>query len=200
MVECLSTSDGKLEQEMNRRIGASSAIMRALLRSIVVKRELSQKAKLSIYWSIFVPTLTCSHEIWIVTERMRSQIQAAEMGFLQKVAGLGLRIRGRELLNRAAAPPHRRSQLRWFGHLVGVLPGCFPLEVFRASPTGRKPWGRLKTCWRDYISLLPWESLGIPQEELEHLTEDRDRLKHCHWLCTWTHYKEEAGFNKTIFV
>jgi len=37
-----------------------------------------------------------------------------------------------------------------------------PVEV-----VWRKPRGRPRTHWRDYISLLAWESLGIPQEELE---------------------------------
>lgn len=32
------------------------------------------------------------------------------------------------------------------GHLVG--------EMFRACPTGSRPWGRLRTGWRDYIFLL----------------------------------------------
>ena len=57
----LFMSDGRLVGEMDRRIGASSAVMRALLRSVVVKRELSRKEKLSGYCSIFVPTLTCAH-------------------------------------------------------------------------------------------------------------------------------------------
>ena len=54
----LFTSEGKMEREMDRRIGAASAVMRALYQSVVVKKELSQKAKLSIYRSIYVPTLT----------------------------------------------------------------------------------------------------------------------------------------------
>ena len=37
--------------------------------SIVVKRELSQRPKLSMYRSIYVPTLT--YELQVVTERMR---------------------------------------------------------------------------------------------------------------------------------
>ena len=51
----LFMSEGKMEWEMDRRIGAASAVMRALYRSIVVKKELSRKAKLSIYQSIYVP-------------------------------------------------------------------------------------------------------------------------------------------------
>ncbi|KAK0132885.1 Retrovirus-related Pol polyprotein from type-2 retrotransposable element R2DM [Merluccius polli] len=91
----LFTSEGRMEREIDRRIGAASAVMRTLHRSVVVKRELSRKAKLSIYQSIFVPALTYGHELWVVTERTRSQVQAAEMSFLHRVAGLSLRDRVR---------------------------------------------------------------------------------------------------------
>ncbi|TWW77650.1 hypothetical protein D4764_12G0010400 [Takifugu flavidus] len=60
----LFTSEGRMKQEIHRRIGAASAVMRTLHQSVVVKRDLSQKAKLSIYRSIFVPTLTYGHELW----------------------------------------------------------------------------------------------------------------------------------------
>ena len=67
----LFTSEGKMEQEIDKQIGAASAVMRTLRQSVVVKRELSQKAKLSIYRSIYIPTLTYGHELWVVTERTR---------------------------------------------------------------------------------------------------------------------------------
>jgi len=72
------------EHEIDGRIGAASAVLRA--RPVVVK--LSQKAKLSIYWSIYVPTLTYGHELWLVTKRTRSRIQAAEMGSKKLNSGL----------------------------------------------------------------------------------------------------------------
>ncbi|KAI3369611.1 hypothetical protein L3Q82_025321 [Scortum barcoo] len=46
--------------------------MRSVYRTVVVKKELSRKAKLSIYRSIYVPTLTYGHELWVMTERTRS--------------------------------------------------------------------------------------------------------------------------------
>ncbi len=55
---------------MDRWIGVAAAVMWALYRTVVVKRELSPKAKLSIYQSICVAALTCGHELWVVTERM----------------------------------------------------------------------------------------------------------------------------------
>uniref|UniRef100_A0A8C4XIC4 Catenin alpha-2 n=1 Tax=Erpetoichthys calabaricus TaxID=27687 RepID=A0A8C4XIC4_ERPCA len=46
-------------------------------------------------------------------------------------------------------------------------PGRLPGEVFQARLTGRRPRGRPRTCWRDYVSRLAWERLGILPEELE---------------------------------
>lgn len=42
------TSEVKMEPEIERRIGAASTVMQILYWTVVVKRELGQKAKLSI--------------------------------------------------------------------------------------------------------------------------------------------------------
>ena len=49
-----------------------------------MKRELSEKAKLSIFKAVFVPILTYGHEFWVMTKRVRSQVQASEMRLLRK--------------------------------------------------------------------------------------------------------------------
>nr|XP_049578940.1 vacuolar protein sorting-associated protein 4A isoform X1 [Syngnathus scovelli]XP_049578941.1 vacuolar protein sorting-associated protein 4A isoform X1 [Syngnathus scovelli]XP_049578942.1 vacuolar protein sorting-associated protein 4A isoform X1 [Syngnathus scovelli]XP_049578943.1 vacuolar protein sorting-associated protein 4A isoform X1 [Syngnathus scovelli]XP_049578944.1 vacuolar protein sorting-associated protein 4A isoform X1 [Syngnathus scovelli]XP_049578945.1 vacuolar protein sorting- len=176
----LFTSEGRMEREIDRRIGAASAVMRTLYRSVVVKRELSQKAKLSIYRSIYAPTLTYGHELWVVTERTRSRIQAAEMSFLRRMSGLSLRDRVRssvirERLGVESLLLHvERSQMRWLGHLIRMPPGRLPGEVFRACPTGRRPRGRPRTRWRDYVSQLAWERLGIPRDELDEVAGERE--------------------------
>ena len=72
------TSDGRQDEELDTRIGKASAVMRALHYSIVIKRELSKNAKLSIFKTIFVPSLTYGHESWVITKRVRSQVQASE--------------------------------------------------------------------------------------------------------------------------
>uniref|UniRef100_A0A8C6KS35 Reverse transcriptase domain-containing protein n=1 Tax=Nothobranchius furzeri TaxID=105023 RepID=A0A8C6KS35_NOTFU len=59
----LFTIDGGRDREIDRRIGSASAVMRTLSRSVTVTRELSQKARLSIYRSIYVPILTYGHEL-----------------------------------------------------------------------------------------------------------------------------------------
>ncbi|XP_056896310.1 transmembrane protein 269 isoform X2 [Takifugu flavidus] len=147
----LFTSEGRMEREIDRRIGAASAVMRTLHRSI------------------FVPTLTYGHELWVMTERTRSRVQAAEMSFLRRVAGLSLRdrVRSSAIREELGVEPLllrvERSQMGWLGHLVRMPPGRLPGEVFRACPSGRRPPGRPRTRWRDYVSRLVWEHLGIPR-------------------------------------
>ena len=82
------TSDGRQNEELDTRIGKACAVMRALHYSVVMKRELSKKAKLSFFKAVFVPILTCGHESWAMTKRARSQVQASEMRFLQKIEGV----------------------------------------------------------------------------------------------------------------
>ena len=137
---------------MERRIGTASAVMRTLRRSVVVKRQLREKAKLSIYWSIFAPTLTNGHELWVVTKRTRSRVQAtAEISFLRRLAGLSLRDRVRssairEQLGEEHLCLHREE----------------PNEVVRARPISRRPPRRTRTPWRDHVSAWPENTLGYP--------------------------------------
>ena len=71
------TSDGKQDKELDSRIGKASVVMRALHHSVVMKRELSKKGKLSIFKAVFVPILTYGNESWAMTERVRSQDSAS---------------------------------------------------------------------------------------------------------------------------
>ncbi|KAK3566125.1 hypothetical protein QTP86_026019 [Hemibagrus guttatus] len=159
----LFMSEGRMDREIDRWIGAAAAVVRSMYRSVVV----------SIYQSIYVPTLTYGHELWFMTERIRSRIQAAEMSFLRSVAGHSLRDRVRspvtqeELRVEPLLLHIERGQVRWLGHLFRMPPGYLLGEVFRACPTGKKLRGRPRTRWRDYVSWLTWERLGIPPEELE---------------------------------
>ncbi|KAK3534617.1 hypothetical protein QTP86_016770, partial [Hemibagrus guttatus] len=175
----LFMSEGRMDREIDRWIGAAAAVMWSMYWSVVVKKELSRKAKLLIYQSIYVPTLTYGHELWVMTERVRSRIQAAEMSFLRRVAGRSLRDRVRSSVTREELGVERlvlhikRRQLRWLEHLFRMPPGRLPGEVFRACPTGKRPRGRPRTRRRGYVSRLAWERLGIPPEELEEVAAMR---------------------------
>jgi len=79
------TSDGRQIEELDNRMGKASAVMLALQYSVVMKRELSKKAKLSVFKTVFAPILTYGHESWVMKERIRSQVQASEMRFLRRI-------------------------------------------------------------------------------------------------------------------
>ena len=79
------TSDRRQDEELGVRSGKASAVMRALHHLVVLKRELSRKAKFSVFKSIFVSILTYGHESWVTTVRVRLQLQASEMIFLRKI-------------------------------------------------------------------------------------------------------------------
>ncbi|KAI3359361.1 hypothetical protein L3Q82_002861 [Scortum barcoo] len=180
----LFTSEGKIEREIDRRIGAASAVMHAVgvpdRRGEEGAESKGEALDLPVNLSFPLPHLTYGHELWVMTERTRSRIQAAEMSFLRRVAGRSLRDRVRSSVTREELGVEplllriERSQLRWLGHLFRMPPGRLPREVFQACPTGRRPRGRPRTRWRNYVSRLAWERLGVPPEELEEVSGVRE--------------------------
>ena len=63
--------------------------MRDLHYLIAMRRKLSKRAKISIL-IVFVPIFTYGHESLVMTERVRSQVQASKMRFLRKIEGVTL--------------------------------------------------------------------------------------------------------------
>ena len=81
------------------------------------------KATLGVFRSSFFPIFTHGHESWVMTERMRSRVQASEMRFLRRIKGVTLldKIYNSENPNSLNVESLllriERSQLRWFGHV-----------------------------------------------------------------------------------
>ena len=88
-----------------------------------------------------VPAVTDDHKLWVVIERMRLWIQAAEISVLCKVFGLSLRDRVRssdirwQLRVKLLVLCVERSQLRWLEHWIRMLPG-HPWRFSWAYPAG----------------------------------------------------------------
>ena len=154
------TSDGRQDEELDTRIGKASAVMRALHYSVVMKRELSKKAKLSIFKAVFVPILTYGHVSWVMTKRARSQVQASEMRFSRKIEGVTPfnTVRSSEIRKSLDIEPLlleiERSQLRCFGHVSRMPQERLPKQALLAKANGRRPVERPRTTWTDYIEDL----------------------------------------------
>jgi len=157
-------SDGRRNKEIDTRVGKAHAVLRELCRSVVIKRELSNIAKWSIFKSVFVAILTYGHESLIMTERILSQPSTSgRMGFLQEPRRQTSRLVHscdiRKALNvepfsKSKDPSYVGSDT-WsdYSRKYGWGKSCW------LTPTGKQPRGRPKTRWSDYISDLVWPVL-----------------------------------------
>ena len=150
------TSDGRQDKELDTRIGKASAVMLVSHYSVVMKFQSSKKAKLSIFKTVFVPILTYGHESLIMTERVRSQVQAPEMSFLRRIEGVTLfnKVRSSEIRISLNIEPlllrTEKSQLRWFGHASKMPQERLPKQALLSKPNGRRSVGRPRTKWTNY--------------------------------------------------
>ena len=130
--------------EIDRRIGSASAILRSSYRSIVTKKEVSQRTRMAIFNTVYHPTLICNHKQWVMTERIRSRIRAAEMRFLRRAASLTLRNRIRSWTIRDAPRAEslllyiERSQLHWLGYVLRMSVGKTDTSNFWSYTTRKK--------------------------------------------------------------
>ena len=67
-----------------------------------------------------------------------------------------------------------RSQLRWFGHVSRMPQERLPKQALHAKANGRRPVGRPRTRWTDYIEDLGWNRLGLRPSEMMEMMEDRE--------------------------
>ena len=152
-LEVTFSRDGRLGNKLDTCIEKAIAAMRQLYPLVVLKRELCTKAKLSVFRSVFVPILTYDHKCWVMTERVRSRVQVAEIVFLQKFRGLSLldKVKSIDFRQSLNIEPLllriERSQLRWYGHVTQMSHERTAKQLMDAFPSGKRPRGRPRTCW-----------------------------------------------------
>ena len=89
--------------------------------------------------------------LWVMTERVRSQVQASEMRFLRRIEEVTLFNKVRSSVIRISLNIESlllridRSQLRWFGHVSRMPKEKLPKQALLAKANGRKPAGRPRT-------------------------------------------------------
>ena len=68
-----------------------------------------------------------------------------------------------------------RSQLRWLGHVSRMPQERLPKQALHAKANGRRrPVGRTRTRWTDYIADLGWNRFGLRPSEMMEMMEDRE--------------------------
>ena len=96
------SEDGRMELELERRIGIAMSTVGAMKAKVFENRGLSWKAKMQVYNAMVVPMMTCGCESWVLREKEKSRLQATKMSILRKVAGVTRRnhIRNEEIRHR----------------------------------------------------------------------------------------------------
>ena len=113
-----------------------------------------------------------------MTKRVRSEVQVYEMRFLRRIKGVTLfnKMCISEIQKSLNIEPLLlrivRSQLRWFGHVSRMPQVRLPKQALHAKANGRRPVGRPRTRWTDYIEDLGWNRLGFPPNEMMEGMED----------------------------
>ena len=114
-----------------------------------------------------------------MTKRVRSQVQASEIRFLQKIERVTLfnKVRSSEIRKSLNIKPlllrSERSQLRWFGHVSRMPQEKLPKQALLAKANKRRPVGRPRTMWIDYIKDFGWNRWGLHPNEMMEVIEDR---------------------------
>jgi len=115
-----------------------------------------------------------------MTERIRSQVQASEIRFLQRIKGVALfdKVCSSEIRKSLNIEPLllriERSQLRWFDHVDRMPQERLPKQVLFAKVKGKSQLGRPQTRWEIYIEDLGLNRLGFQPSEMLEVVVDCD--------------------------
>ena len=151
-------SNGSLKEEINQRISKATKVYSQLGNSFIGKKELTTKTKISIFNSIYCPTLIYGSESWTLDSRDKSKLQATEMKFLRRSIGKTRRDKIRntkireEVKTESLETKIDKNQLRWYGHINRMKDSRIPKQILECKKQGKLPRGRPKKMWQDVVT------------------------------------------------
>jgi hypothetical protein len=170
--------DGSVEQDIKRRIGLASGVMRNLTR-VWRAKELGIGTKKKIYEVLVLSVLLYNAETWTLKKSDTHRLLVFEMSCLRKIAGVSLRehqrnteIRERLGMQLDITERVRRKRLQYFGH-VSRMPSCrYPLIALHGGVTGSRGRGRPRKRWIDAVREDAIK-VGVSLPELSLATQER---------------------------
>ena len=147
------SEDGKMGGELERRIGMTMQTVGAM-KKVYESREISRETKVTVFEAVAIPTLTYGCEVWVLTKKEKSRLQATEMRMLRKIAGVSRldhvrneTVRERLRLELVLKKVERRREC-WKEN-VESRKGSVVAKVLAGEGVGKRPRGRPKKRWRD---------------------------------------------------
>ena len=149
---------GKQDVEINSRIEKTLKMYYSMNKKFIDKKEISRETKMKVFKTIYRPILTFGYESWILTERQKSQIQAMEMKYLQRVRGVtkidkkrNIDIR-EDLKIQSTLEFIEARQISWWGHLQRMEETRPVRRVWEAKTQKNKKRGRPRQTWDKVIA------------------------------------------------
>ena len=151
-------------------------------KKLIASKLLSNKTKIRLYKTIIQPVLLYGSETWVMSKRNEKRLIVFENKILRKIFGPVQegeiwRIRKNQELRVLYTDPDivaivKARRLSWIGHVLRRQNGNRLLEVWRATPVGKRPLGRPKLRWTDQVK----KDIGTMGADIN-LAEDRAEWK-----------------------
>ena len=148
------SEDGRMECELEKRIGAALSAAGAVRSQVFESRELSRSAKMLVYKAMIEPTLTYGAESWVLKEREKQRVQAAEMRVLRKIAEVKRidHVRNDDIrtqLGQEGIVEQVRRRREVWEKQVEEQVGSITEMVMSGVVPGKRPRGRPRKRWSD---------------------------------------------------
>lgn len=169
---------GNLEKEISNRIRKVTAMYWALYNSFFNKREVSKRTKTKIHESVLVPMLIYGSESWVLSDNLKSKVEACEMKILRKIEGVSRmdKIKSevvRERLKvKGVLDKIETQQLRWFGHIVRMDENRTAKVIWEMATGGKRKRGRPRKTWNNEIAKTLMKK-GLNWTQAKHAAKDR---------------------------
>lgn len=173
---------GNQEAELNARLDRVNKVYHALSKGLINKKEVSRNTKIKVYKAVYRPILTYGCETWVLSEREKSKVGAAEMKYLRRVKGVTRRDRIRnddiraELNIKSVQEYIEQRQLGWWGHLQRLNSTVPVKKVWKSRATGRRKRGRPRKTWNETLDKI-LRKKGKTWNEAKQIALDKKRWK-----------------------
>ena len=153
-------NEGDLTKEIEKRISSATRLYLALTKSIIGRKEVSRKTKMTIFKTIYRPTLIHGSESWVLNDPLRSRMQVIEMKYLRRVQGLTRRdeipneIIRKELEIDPVLQVIENQRLKWFGYLIRMSEQRPTKRVWEPRIISNRKRDRPKLTWNDEMAKI----------------------------------------------
>lgn len=140
-----------VDRDINNKISKFQWICGTINRTL--KNKTRKETKLKFYKTMAVPVLTYGSESWIIKERDKSKLQAAEMRFLRRVKGCTRRdlIRNEDIRKELNIyninDKVEDYKGKWKEHLSRMDNERIPALIQQYQPKGKRDVGRPRKRW-----------------------------------------------------